>query len=44
MGGKDALVGYVGRIPAPVRHKLLAAFLLIEVRALRLPEDGRILG
>ena len=31
MGGRDALVGYVGRIPAPVRTKLLAAFLLVEL-------------
>ena len=29
MGGRDALVEYVGRIPAPVLTKLLAAFLLI---------------
>ena len=31
MGGRDALIRYVGRIPAPIRTKLLAAFLLIEL-------------
>ena len=40
MGGKDALVGYVGRIPAPVRTKLLAAFLLIELLLVALGAIG----
>src|SRR6516225_4682935 len=40
MGGKDALIGYVGRIPAPVRTKLLAAFLLIELLLVALGAIG----
>src|SRR5580704_12488752 len=40
MGGKDALVGYVGRIPAPVRTKLLAAFLLVELLLVALGATG----
>ena len=40
MGGRDALVGYVGRIPAPVRTKLLAAFLLIELLLVALGAIG----
>ena len=37
---RDALVGYVGRIPAPVRTKLLAAFLLIELLLVALGAIG----
>ena len=40
MRGKDALVGYVGRIPAPVRTKLLAAFLLVELLLVALGATG----
>ena len=40
MGGRDALVEYVGRIPAPVRTKLLAAFLLIELLLVALGATG----
>ena len=40
MGGRDALVGYVGRIPAPIRTKLLAAFLLIELLLVALGATG----
>ena len=40
MGGIDALVGYVGRIQAPVRSKLLAAFLLIELLLVALGAIG----
>jgi signal transduction histidine kinase len=40
MGGRDALVGFVGRIPAPVRTKLLAAFLLIELLLVALGAIG----
>jgi signal transduction histidine kinase len=40
MRGKDALAGYVGRIPAPVRTKLLAAFLLIELLLVALGAIG----
>jgi hypothetical protein len=40
MGGKDALVGFVGRIPAPIRTKLLAAFLLIELLLVALGAIG----
>ena len=40
MGGKDALVGYVGRIPVPVRTKLLAAFLLVELLLVALGATG----
>jgi signal transduction histidine kinase len=40
MGGTDALVGYVGRIPAPVRTKLLAAFLLVELLLVALGATG----
>ena len=40
MGGVDALVAYVGRIPAPVRTKLLAAFLLIELLLVTLGAIG----
>jgi len=40
MGGINALVGYVGRIPAPVRSKLLAAFLLIELLLVALGAIG----
>jgi signal transduction histidine kinase len=40
MGGKDALAGYVGRIPAPVRTKLLAAFLLVELLLVALGATG----
>ena len=40
MGGKDALIGYVGRIPAPVRTKLLAAFLPIELLLVALGAIG----
>jgi signal transduction histidine kinase len=40
MGGRDALVGYVGRIPARIRTKLLAAFLLIELLLVALGAIG----
>jgi HAMP domain-containing protein len=40
MGGVDALVGYVGRIPAPIRTKLLAAFLLVELLLVALGATG----
>jgi signal transduction histidine kinase len=40
MGGVDALVEYVARIPAPVRTKLLAAFLLIELLLVALGATG----
>ena len=40
MGGKDAMIGYVGRIPAPVRTKLLAAFLPIELLLVALGAIG----
>jgi signal transduction histidine kinase len=40
MKGGDALVGYVGRIPAPIRTKLLAAFLLIELLLVALGATG----
>jgi signal transduction histidine kinase len=40
MRGKDALVGYVGRIPAPVRTKLLVAFLLVELLLVALGATG----
>ena len=40
MGGRDALIGYVGRIPAPVRTKLLAAFLPIELLLVALGAIG----
>jgi signal transduction histidine kinase len=40
MRGRDALVGLVGRIPAPVRTKLLAAFLLIELLLVTLGATG----
>ena len=40
MRGKEALVGFVGRIPAPVRTKLLAAFLLIELLLVALGAIG----
>jgi signal transduction histidine kinase len=36
----ETLVGYVGRIPAPVRTKLLAAFLLIELLLVALGAIG----
>ena len=40
MQGRGALIGYVGRIPAPVRTKLLAAFLLIELLLVALGAIG----
>src|SRR6478672_728649 len=40
MGGRDALARYVGRIPAPVRTKLLAAFLLVELLLVALGATG----
>ena len=40
MRGKEALVGFVGRIPAPIRTKLLAAFLLIELLLVALGAIG----
>src|SRR6516165_6826220 len=40
MGGRDALVGFVGRIPVPVRTKLLAAFLLVELLLVALGATG----
>jgi signal transduction histidine kinase len=40
MRGKDALARYVGRIPAPIRTKLLAAFLLIELLLVALGAIG----
>jgi methyl-accepting chemotaxis protein len=40
MRGKDALARYVGRIPAPIRTKLLAAFLLIELLLMALGAIG----
>ena len=40
MEGRDTLVGFVGRIPAPVRIKLLAAFLLIELLLVALGAIG----
>jgi len=40
MGGVDALVEYVARISAPVRTKLLAAFLLIELLLVALGAIG----
>ena len=40
MRGKDALVGYVGRIPASVRTKFLAAFLLVELLLVALGATG----
>jgi signal transduction histidine kinase len=40
MGGVDAVVGYVGRIPAPIRIKLLAAFLLVELLLVALGATG----
>ena len=40
MRGKDALARYVGRIPAPIRTKLLAAFLLIELLLVALGTIG----
>jgi signal transduction histidine kinase len=40
MGARDALVGYVGRFPAPIRTKLLAAFLLIELLLVALGAIG----
>src|SRR5260370_28840494 len=40
MGVRDALVGYLRRIPAPVRTKLLAAFLLIELLLVALGAIG----
>ena len=40
MGGRDALIRYVGRIPAPIRTKLLAAFLLIELLLVALGAIG----
>ena len=40
MRGKGALARYVGRIPAPIRTKLLAAFLLIELLLVALGAIG----
>jgi len=40
MGGSDALVGCLGRIPIPIRTKLLAAFLLIEILLVALGATG----
>ena len=40
MREKDALARYVGRIPAPIRTKLLAAFLLIELLLVALGAIG----
>ena len=39
-GGRDALARYVGRIPAPIRTKLLIAFLLIELLLVALGAIG----
>jgi signal transduction histidine kinase len=36
----ETLVGYIGRIPAPVRTKLLAAFLLVELLLVALGATG----
>ena len=40
MAGKDALARYVGLIPAPIRTKLLIAFLLIELLLVALGAIG----
>jgi signal transduction histidine kinase len=40
MGERDALVGFVARIPVPIRTKLLAAFLLIELLLVALGATG----